>query len=85
MGKSIVKVWGDFMVLSCMDDAILDCQVSVLLQSNSSTTSSTFAATLYDKTIKHASKWFILTKIMQNLEFIKLKYVTYTQPLSVFF
>ena len=34
-----------------------------------------------DKTIKHASKCFILVQITQNLEFVNLKYVTYTEAI----
>ena len=33
------------------------------------------------KTIRRASKWFILAKIWQKLEFVSLKYIVYTQPI----
>ena len=42
---------------------------------------STLESTHIDKTIKCASRWFILAQRMQNLEFVNLKCVTYTQPI----
>ena len=36
-----------------------------------------------DKTIRSTTKWFILAQIRQKLEFVSLKYVTYTQPIWV--
>ena len=39
----------------------------------------TLASTFSDKTSKCATNWFIPAQIMQILEFLYLKYVTYTQ------
>ena len=44
---------------------------------------STLESTDIDKTIKCTSRWFILVQRMQNLEFVNLKCVTYTQPIWV--
>ena len=46
-------------------------------------TLSTFESTTLDKTIRFASKWFILTQKTQNLEMVNLKSVTYAQPIPL--
>ena len=46
-------------------------------------TLSSLESTLCDKTITRVSKWFILAQITQNLEFINLKHVSYTQRIWV--
>ena len=40
-------------------------------------------STSFDEAIRHALKWFIRTQGMQNLEFVNLKCVTYTQPIPL--
>ena len=44
---------------------------------------SSLESTLCDKTIKCVSNWFILAQITQNIEFINLKHVSYTQRIWV--
>ena len=40
-------------------------------------------STTLDEIIRCASKWFILTQQVQNLELVNLKCVTYTQPIPL--
>ena len=40
-------------------------------------------STALDESIKSASRWFILAQITQNLEFVNLKCITYTQHIWV--
>ena len=44
---------------------------------------STMESIYLDESIKCASRWFILAQRTQNLEFVSLKCVTYTQPIRV--
>ena len=37
-----------------------------------------------DETIRCASKWFILTQRMQNLEVVNHKFIAYAQPIRLF-